>query len=47
MLNARPAADVARQFGITKNSVGQIKFRIDGMIEVLEREYSNEDYKVV
>ena len=47
VLNARPAADVARQFGITKNYVGQIKFRIDGMIEVLEREYSNEDYKVV
>ena len=47
VLNARPTADVARQFGITKNHVGQIKFRIDGMIEVLEREYSDENYKVV
>ena len=47
VLNERPSADVARQFGITKNYVGQIKFRIDGMIEVLEREYSNENYKVV
>lgn len=47
VLNARPAADVAKQFGITKNYVGQIKFRIDGMIEVLEREYSDENYRVV
>ena len=47
VLNERPAADVAKQFGITKNYVGQIKFRINGMIEVLEREYSDENYKVV
>ena len=37
----------AKQFGITKNYVGQIKFRVNGMIEVLEREYSDENYQVV
>ena len=47
VINERPAAEVAKQFGITKNYVGQIKFRVNGMIEVLEREYSDENYRVV
>ena len=46
VLNARPAADVARQFGITKNYVGQIKFRIEQRIGVVAAEMV-EDEKVV
>ena len=43
VLEGRPADEVARAFGITKNLVGQIKFRIDRTISAMEAELGGED----
>lgn len=40
VIKARPAAEVAREFGVTKNLVGQIKFRVDRAIEGIELEFA-------
>jgi len=41
VLEGRSAEDVATEFGITKNLVGQIKFRVDKAIAIIEEEYAD------
>lgn len=43
VLDGRSAEETAKAFGITKNLVGQIKFRVDRMISVIEVELGEED----
>ena len=39
VLEGRSAEEVAAQFGITRNNVGQIKYRVDRAISALESEF--------
>lgn len=39
VLEGKSATDVARKFGVEKNLVAQIKFRIDRMIAVIEAQF--------
>lgn len=41
VIDGRSAAEVAKAFGVTKNLVGQIKFRVDRAIAALESELAD------
>lgn len=41
VLEDRPAAEVAKHFGVTKNLVGQIKFRVNRAVEAIEAEFTD------
>ena len=41
VLEERPIDEVATQFGVTKNHIGQIKLRVGRMIAALEAEYAD------
>ena len=41
VLEERPIDEVATQFGVTKNHIGQIKLRVGRMIDTLEAEYED------
>lgn len=41
VLEGRTADDVAATFGITKNLVGQIKFRVEKAIAIIEEEFAD------
>lgn len=41
VLKGRSAAEVARDYGVEKNLVGQIKFRLSQAIEKIEQEFCN------
>jgi len=40
-IEGRPVGEVAREFGVSKNLVSQIKTRVDRMVESLVAEYGN------
>lgn len=42
VINGRSASDVARQFKVSKNLIGQVKFRVNKAIELLEMEFCDE-----
>lgn len=41
VIDGRSAADVSKAFGVTKNLVGQVKFRVDRAIAALESELAD------
>ena len=43
VLEGRSAEEVAGEFGISKNLVGQIKFRVDKAVSIIEEEFADEN----
>ena len=43
VLEGRSAEEVAVEFGISKNLVGQIKFRVDKAVSIIEEEFADEN----